>query len=705
MSKAKTKQSKQNSFSAGQNTSSKEVVYPIKHAWGIIIALIAFFLYANTIGHEYALDDSGAITENRYVQDGFGGISNLMKVEFWHFSNMHLGYYRPLALITFAIEHQFFHGNPHISHFINCFIFALSGYLLFIVLSKVFKSVHSFFPFFVALLFVAHPIHTEIVANIKGRDELLSFFNVTLMLWFALKYIDSKKLLYLIPSLVFAYMGMLSKETALTGVLLLPVFIFYYKEYTVMECIKKSIPFFVVVILFFMQKKLILGTLSGIIPSDIVNYPYAKDNVKLPTTFMLFVFSIRLLFVPHPLRYDYSYNQIPAVHMSNIWALLGLLLFAVGAYFTVKQALKKTTWGFALSIFYITLIPALAFTVLRGGIFAERFLFFPSLGFCIALVYGLSLLMKANLASDVLVNVKEWLKTNNKSAIALLLVFTLYSVKTVSRNAAWKNNFTLFSEDIKTGKNSAQNQHHYANQYIYMASVEKDSAKKTEFTNKGIKALRQSLHVHPKFGESYYLIGLAYQVLKPNNDSAIYYYNKAIQTAPGYADSYYHLGILYQNIGKNNAASYYYNEAVKYNPQYEEPKKASEALKAMGIDVYINPLTSTVDSTATTKDARFYYDLGNYYASQANYTVAASNFEKAVAMDNNYESAYINLANCYGMLKQYDKALAVCNQILSKNPKNTFALKNIAVVYNITGNKDKADEYLQKLREAEAEAR
>ncbi len=704
MSQAKAKNTKHVN-SAGASKVTKAAEYPIKHLWGSVIALIAFLLYANTIGHDYALDDSGAITENRYVQDGFGGIVNLMKVEFWHFSNMHLGYYRPLALITFAVEHQFFHGNPHISHLINCFIFALSGYFLFIVLSKVFKKLHSFFPFLVALLFVAHPIHTEIVANIKGRDELLSFFNVTLMLWFALKFIDTKKIMYLIVSLIFAYLGMLSKETALTGVLLLPVFIYYYKDYSVLECIKKCIPFFIIVALFFIQKKLILGTLSGIIPSDIVNYPYVKGNVKLPTTFMLFAFSLRLLFVPHPLRYDYSYNQIPAVHWGNVWALLGILLFAAGAYFAVKHALKRTTWGFALSIFYITLIPALAFTVLRGGIFAERFLFFPSLGFCIALVYGFSLLMKAQVSSSAFLSVKEWLKANNKYVGALTLVFVLYSVKTVSRNTAWKDNLTLFTEDIKTGKNSAQNQHHYANQYIYMASVEKDSAKKMEYANNGIKALRQSLKVHPKFGESYYLLGLAYQVITPNTDSAIYYYNRAIQTAPGYADSYYHLGILYQGLGKNNAASYYYNEAVKYNPQYEEPKKASDALKKMGIDVYINPLTSTVDSTSGTKDAVFYYNLGNYYASQANYGVAASNFEKAITMDKNYESAYINLANCYGMLKQYDKALAVCNRILAKNPKNLFALKNIAVVYNVTGNTEKANEYMEKLREAEAESR
>lgn len=700
MSKSKNKQ-------PSQTTAKRSVqqaiatVFPVKHLWGLLVGLVAFLLYANTIGHDYALDDSGAITGNRFVQEGFGGIADLMKVEFWHFANMHLGYYRPLSLITFAVEHQFFQGNPHVSHFINCLLFALSGYILFIVLSKIFRTYNPLFAMGVALLYIAHPIHTEVVANIKGRDELLSFFNVVLMLWFALKYIDTKKVVWLLISLVFCYLGMLSKETALTGVLLLPVIIFYYqKESTVVDCLKKLLPFLIIVALFFIQKKMLLGTLSGIIPSDIVNYPYTKSSVKLPTTFMLFAFCVRLLLVPHPLRYDYSYNQIPAIHINDITAWLGILLFAVGAYFAVKQILKKTTIGLALCIFYITLIPALAFTVMRGGIFAERFLFFPSLGFCIALVYGAALLLKVDFSIPGQ-STKDWLKTNTKFIVFTGVIMLLYSFKTVNRNSAWKDNFTLFSEDIKTGKNSAQNQHHYANQYIYKASIEKDSAKKIEYVTKGINALRQSLRVHSRFGESYYLIGLAYQIIIPNNDSAIYYYNKAIETAPGYSDSYYHLGILYQNMGKNNVASYYYNEAVKYNPQYEEPRKAADALKAMGIDIQLNPLTSVVDTTVANKDSRYYYELGNSYASQGNYSGAAASFQKAIDMDANNENAFINLVNCYGMMKQYDKAIEVSNLILSKNPNNKFALKNIAVVYNALGDTKKSEEYLQRLREVE----
>jgi tetratricopeptide (TPR) repeat protein len=53
------------------------------------------------------------------------------------------------------------------------------------------------------------------------------------------------------------------------------------------------------------------------------------------------------------------------------------------------------------------------------------------------------------------------------------------------------------------------------------------------------------------------------------------------------------------------------------------------------------------------------------------------------------------------MLKQYDKALAISEQLLVRNPKNTFALKNIAVVYNILGDTKKSNEYLQKIRDVE----
>ncbi len=213
MSKPNPKQTKNNSAQNKQKAAPKKIIYPIHFAWGLVIAAIAFVLYANTISHGYCLDDSGAITENRFVHEGFHGIPKLLKVDFWHFSNVHLGYYRPLALITFAMEQHFVQDNPHVSHFINILIFAFSGFMLFIVLSKVFNSYNPVFSFIIALLFVAHPIHTEIVANIKGRDELLSFLNVMIMLWFALKFIDTKKKMHLVLSLISCYFAIPAAKT------------------------------------------------------------------------------------------------------------------------------------------------------------------------------------------------------------------------------------------------------------------------------------------------------------------------------------------------------------------------------------------------------------------------------------------------------------------------------------------------------------
>ena len=103
---------------------TQEPVFQLtKQHWAaaLILALFAFLLYVNTFHHGYVLDDYSAITINRYVQEGFAGIPKLMTVDFWHFSNMQLGYYRPLSLITFAMEYQFFGASPQLSHFFNVF--------------------------------------------------------------------------------------------------------------------------------------------------------------------------------------------------------------------------------------------------------------------------------------------------------------------------------------------------------------------------------------------------------------------------------------------------------------------------------------------------------------------------------------------------------------------------------------------------------
>jgi len=166
------------------------------YIYGIIV-LFAFILYGNTIPNDYALDDAMVITDNKYTQKGIEGIKNIFLYDsFKGFSETYLngvagGRYRPLSIATFAFEHQFFGNNPHISHFINVCLYAITCVLLFIILSALLKkfsqsSWYNSIPFIASVLFLAHPVHTEVVANIQFLDELLSLPFSFIRLWFML---------------------------------------------------------------------------------------------------------------------------------------------------------------------------------------------------------------------------------------------------------------------------------------------------------------------------------------------------------------------------------------------------------------------------------------------------------------------------------------------------------------------------------------
>ncbi|MDD4150951.1 MAG: hypothetical protein PHE33_13085, partial [Bacteroidales bacterium] len=193
----------------------------------IAFCVFAFILYGNTIGNDYALDDAIVITGNQFTQKGIKGIPDIFKYDtftgFWLSSYpgqtasqiqeekklVAGGRYRPLSLSTFALEVEIFgkkikdangqivyRGNPTISHFINILLYFLTTCLLYIILLRLIPPKNDgkwyfSFAFIASILFLAHPIHTEAVANIKGRDEIMTLLGSLAALWFTIKYLDT----------------------------------------------------------------------------------------------------------------------------------------------------------------------------------------------------------------------------------------------------------------------------------------------------------------------------------------------------------------------------------------------------------------------------------------------------------------------------------------------------------------------------------
>jgi tetratricopeptide (TPR) repeat protein len=688
------KQSKENKkeIRTETKTALKFEVFNIKNRFlwisATLIFVFSFLIYSNTINHDYALDDTGAIQQNLNVRKGLDGIPDILKMDLWEQSEVRLGYYRPLSLITFAVEYEFFQSAPHVSHFNNVLFFAISCVVLLFVLQALLGNVHQFIPMAIVLLFAAHPIHTEVVANIKSRDEILSFLFVFTSILFFILNLQKKKPVFLILSFIAAYLGMLSKETALTGLLMIPVIYYLYSE----EKLKlmRLLPVIAAIGIFFIQKSILIKNVM--IPVDIINYPYDQD-FKLPTSIYLFVIGLKLLLLPIHLRYDYSYNLIPAVDFNNPITFLGLLILIGGGLFAINRLIKKSIVAIPLSMYFLSIAPGFAFTFLRGGIFAERFLYSAALGFLILLV-----LLLFNLLKRWSHHVKN-IELYGIGAFTILLT-SMYSIKTVTRNSVWKDNYTLFSTDIKTGETSAQNQRHFAEQTLVKALAEKDTIRKLELANVSLKAFEKSYTMHPRFAESYMKTAVIYQLILNNPDTAIYFYRKTIECEPTKilrAEAYYNLGTVYQNNKANLVyASYCYNQSLSFKPDYDPAKSASEALKKMGINTLLEPTGNSFDENSANRDANYYFNLGYKRASEGKYKDAIVAFEEALKMNPNNIDALLNLGNCHGMLGNYQKSIEYNDKIISLSPNEERAYRNNAINYEKMGNLELAKQFLDK---------
>ena len=120
----------------------------------------------------------------------------------------------------FAIEWQIAPGNPRSSHWINVLLYVLTAFMLFVALALFFEKQNIVLPFIATILFVAHPIHTEVVANIKSRDEILCLLYRVVG---CREVCAPGRKQYLAMAGISIFLAMLSKETAVAMVIMAPM--------------------------------------------------------------------------------------------------------------------------------------------------------------------------------------------------------------------------------------------------------------------------------------------------------------------------------------------------------------------------------------------------------------------------------------------------------------------------------------------------
>src|SRR5690606_17483458 len=163
-----------------------------------IFGLIAFILYANTIANDYNMDDSMVTKNHKLTSQGLSAIGEIFTSPYYSDDAGYAYGYRPMVHLSFALEHDIFGEKPGSGHFINVILFSLSIILLFKFLVRLLGTNNLMIVGITTLLFIVHPIHTEVVNSLKNRDEILAFLFVVWTGLLAGKYFSKNKWLHLI---------------------------------------------------------------------------------------------------------------------------------------------------------------------------------------------------------------------------------------------------------------------------------------------------------------------------------------------------------------------------------------------------------------------------------------------------------------------------------------------------------------------------
>ena len=653
-----------------------------------LIFLFTVAIYFNTLWNNYALDDSVMIWQNKFTLKGLGGIKDLFTHDsltgFWGEKGSQMvsgGRYRPLSLLTFALEVNFFGLNPRVSHGVNVLLFASTCLLLYhLLLSLIPRRKDTPFylsiPFISTIIFAGHPIHTEVVANIKGRDEIMGLLFSLLALFFALNYIRQQKPLQLMWGTLCFFLALLSKENAITFIAIIPLTYFFFTKAKLKDYALTVSLFLIPFLVFLYLRSTYTNSRLTTESPEILNNPFAylpktTDGFlqHYATVIMTFLLYIKLLIFPYPLTHDYYYNQIPFINIGNPLFFLSLLANGGLLIYALLDLRKKTLPAYAILFYFIafSIVSNLFFTV--GILMNERFVYMPSIGYCLLIAWLLS--DKLKLSGRIMTS-------------TLTVILLLYSVQTISRNRDWEDDVTLVLSDFKTSTKSTKVKMTAGSILTTLAEENFDSLRRSgrlqyvadqldmkgdvatvpDSTIKRVLLERamiyqdSSLTIYPTRGATWLnQAATAYKLKRPVAEVLRYYEKAQEYTAGGSFDALYYMGSmeLMNNMypqAKDNLA-----KAILLKPDdFQCRFYLALSYNYIGkIDSSVIWLKKSLDIKSTDPQAN--YVLGSIYSKQLNDPDAAIPYlSKAIEYSPNTGLYYDEMSTAYTKMRNLPKA-------------------------------------------------
>jgi len=664
-----------------------------------LLAIACLLAFANSWRGEFVSDDVAL-----YEQVQQGSWTDSFRNDLIDFeTGGHSGFYRPLGSLSLRADAALFGAAPAGFHLTNLALHVLATWL---VLGLALRFGMTAAPAFgAALFFAVHPVHSEAVAWISGRfDVLCGVFYLLALWWFAGAHQRSSGWRYGL-ALTSAAAALLAKEMAAT----LPAAVFlcdalglsrreraprgaaFWAESTA-GAFLRALPFAALVVAYVVwrssQPELALG-------ASIAAAPLSERVLSAGRALFYYVGLLVWPGTPNAVA------TVPTIrNVANPWVLAALLLVGGSLWLTLRIRRSSPEVAFGILFLFASLIPlsnviAIYPTLDSRLQVSERTMYVPSFGFVLVL-------------AGLLWKVAH--RFGGRARIAfvatLLVLMGIGVARTQARNAAWRNNDVLFETSVRGDPRNPL-------AHVQLGVLRRSQARMDEARESFSTALR----LEPRSYVAHLELGNV-EMSAERYEAAVESYRRAVESRPqgrqaqlGLANAWLRLGRLpeaqreytillqrnprdfealvnqgrvLQLQGQRDAARQHFERASQADPNRKEAvyNLAIDAMQRNDLTAAERFVQRALAIDANYRDAHFL--LGNLQARRGDFQSAVPAFEKAIAADSAYAPAFANLGAAYLNLGDYAGATGALQQALRLSP-SAIAHQNLAEVQVRTG--------------------
>ncbi|KAI5702804.1 hypothetical protein M8J75_004333 [Diaphorina citri] len=485
------------------------------------------------------------------------------------------------------------------------------------------------------LVFATHPIHTEAVAGVVGRADILAciFFLLSFLSYHDVSW---KHRGHLAISFIMALCAMLAKETGVTVLLVNLIYDAYISWHPIkraslelkwnedaLQFSRRASKVLLVICVLLLYRLIIMhGTLPSFLPQDNPAASNPCPQTRLLTFCYLAVFNVWLLLCPAHLSHDWQFGSIPLVtSLGDVRNFATCLLF-VSCFCVAYKAVcdlehhRSAPLVIGGLLVAIPFLPAsnLLFTV--GFVVAERILYIPSMGLILLLAYGAQIL-HTHLA-----------RRRRALIFASYFLLVIFSVKTISRNYDWSSRESLIKADLRTLPHNAKMHYNWANY------LREDGSKDALAEHHYFEALR----LWPAYSSAYNNLGT--MLMQNSVYEAETYFLKAISYNPNHSNAYFNLGQV--KLNRTQEAIVALEKCISGNRNYVPAYLLLAKLCSKPFHLKDRLYNVVLRVHPSSPDHLSYY--ADWLRSQYRYQRATKIYEKSLWLDYKHRDSILGLA-------------------------------------------------------------